>query len=76
MADLIAGTFFGACTTFNLERTNYKNLIQKGIIAGGVLWIIHVSVIPKIWDSELHGVYTCEEIRGVIWMMNKWKFFT
>ena len=36
-----------------LERTNYKNLIQKGIIAGGVLWIMHMSLIPKIWDPEL-----------------------
>jgi hypothetical protein len=53
MADLIAGTFLGSFTTFILERTNYKNLIQKGIIAGGVLWIIHVSLIPKIWDPEL-----------------------
>ena len=53
MADLIAGTFLGAFTVFVLERTNYKNLIQKGIIAGGVLWIMHVSLIPKIWDPEL-----------------------
>ncbi|HEX3046437.1 MAG TPA: hypothetical protein VHY08_16895 [Bacillota bacterium] len=43
MADLIAGTFLGAFTAFVLERTNYKNLIQKGVIAGGVLWIMHVS---------------------------------
>jgi divalent metal cation (Fe/Co/Zn/Cd) transporter len=52
-ADLIAGTFLGAITAFVLERTNYKNIIQKGFIAGGVLWIMHVSVIPKIWDPEL-----------------------
>lgn len=53
MADLIAGTFLGAITAFVLERTNYKNLIKKGVIAGGVLWIMHVSIIPKIWDPEL-----------------------
>jgi hypothetical protein len=53
MADLIAGTFLGAFTALVLERTNYKNLIQKGIIAGGVLWITHVSLIPKIWDPDL-----------------------
>ena len=53
MADLIAGTFLGAFTAFVLERTNYKNLIQKGVIAGGVLWIMHVSLIPKIWKPEL-----------------------
>jgi hypothetical protein len=43
MADLIAGTFLGAFTALVLEQTNYINLIQKGVIAGGVLWIIHVS---------------------------------
>jgi hypothetical protein len=53
MADLIAGTFLGAVTAFVLERTNYKNLIQKGVIAGGVLWIMHISTIPKMWDPEL-----------------------
>jgi hypothetical protein len=52
-ADLIAGTFLGAITAFVLERTNYKNILLKGIIAGGVLWIMHVSVIPKIWDPGL-----------------------
>ena len=53
MADLIAGTFLGAFTAMVLEWTNYKNLVQKGFIAGGVLWIMHVSLIPKIWDHEL-----------------------
>ncbi len=53
MADLIAGTFLGAVTAFVLARTNYKNLVQKGIIAGGVLWVMHVSIIPKIWSPEL-----------------------
>lgn len=53
MADLIAGTFLGAITAFVLERTNYKNLVPKGIIAGGVLWIAHVSLIPKLWDPDL-----------------------
>ena len=53
MADLIAGTFLGAVTAFVLERSNYKNLLPKGIIAGGVLWIMHVSLIPKFWDLRL-----------------------
>jgi hypothetical protein len=53
MADLVAGTFLGAVAALVLERTNYKNLIPKGVIVGGVLWIMHVSLIPKIWDPEL-----------------------
>jgi len=53
MADLVAGTFLGAFTALVLEQTNYKNLVPKGIIAGGILWIMHVSLIPKIWDPEL-----------------------
>ncbi len=53
MADVIAGTFLGAITTFVLESSNYKNLIQKGVIAGGILWIMHVSIIPKLWDPSV-----------------------
>ena len=46
LADLVAGTLLGFVTVFILERTNYKNLVLKGVVAGGVLWILHVSLIP------------------------------
>lgn len=53
MADLVAGTFLGFFTVFILERSNYQNLILKGLVAGGVLWIVHTSIIPNFWKPEL-----------------------
>lgn len=53
LADLVAGTLLGFVTIFLLERTNYKNLVLKGLVAGSVLWIMHVSLIPSLWNPEL-----------------------
>lgn len=53
IADLTAGSFlgFGLITIF--ERTSYKFLRTKCIGSGAVLWILHVSIIPKLWEPGL-----------------------
>ena len=58
LADLVAGTLLGFVTVFILERSNYKNLVLKGLVAGGVLWILHVSLIPSLWDPHLLPLLT------------------
>jgi len=54
----VAGTFIGFFSIFVCERTNYKNLVIKGVVAGGVLWILHVSLIPYFWNSKLLPIMT------------------
>ncbi len=52
-ADLTAGAFLGFIIAYILERTNYHHLWLKGLGTGSVLWIAHVSVIPKLWEPAL-----------------------
>jgi uncharacterized membrane protein (Fun14 family) len=75
MADLIAGTFLGFITVFILERTNYQNLILKGLVAGGILWIIHISVIPNFWKPELFKLMTRSTIYISFFTHGFWGMF-
>lgn len=68
LADSVAGTLLGFVTIFLLERTNYKNLVLKGVVAGGVLWILHVSLIPSFWNPHLLPLLT----QATVWVA----FFT
>jgi hypothetical protein len=56
--DLIAGAFMGFIITIILERTNYHYLWVKGLGIGAVLWIVHVCVLPKLWEPQLLTLMT------------------
>jgi hypothetical protein len=53
IADLAAGSFLGFIIIVVLERTSYGFLSAKCLGIGVVLWILHVSIIPKLWEPEL-----------------------
>jgi hypothetical protein len=53
IADLAAGSFLGFLIIAVFERTSYRFLRSKCLGIGVVLWILHVSIIPKIWEPEL-----------------------
>ena len=53
IADLSAGSFLGFLLIIIFERTNYRFLRAKCLGSGVILWILHVSIIPKLWEPEL-----------------------
>jgi hypothetical protein len=53
IADLAAGSFLGFLLIAIFEWTSYKFLRAKCLGSGIILWILHVSIIPKLWDPEL-----------------------
>lgn len=56
IADLIAGSFLGFGVVMAFERTNYRYLLGKCLGIGVVLWVLHVSIIPKLWEPQLLGL--------------------
>lgn len=53
IADIIAGSLLGFILVVVFERTSYRFIRTKCLGAGSVLWILHVSIIPKLWEPEL-----------------------
>ncbi len=53
VADLGAGFLIGAGMIAAFERSGYQFLLAKCLGIGIVLWILHVSVIPKLWEPRL-----------------------
>jgi hypothetical protein len=53
IADITAGSFLGFLLIVVFERTSYKFLLAKCFGIGPVLWILHVSIIPKLWEPAL-----------------------
>jgi hypothetical protein len=53
IADLAAGSFLGFLIIVVFERTSYRFLKSKCLGIGVVLWILHVSIIPKLWEPGL-----------------------
>lgn len=53
MADLAAGSFLGFLIIAVFERTNYLFLRAKCLGLGVALWVLHVSIIPKLWEPQL-----------------------
>ena len=52
-ADLVVGSFLGFLIIAVFERTNYRFLRIKCFGLGVILWILHVSIIPKLWEPKL-----------------------
>jgi hypothetical protein len=53
IADITAGSFLGFLLIVIFERTSYRFLQAKCFGIGVVLWILHVSIIPKLWEPQL-----------------------
>lgn len=53
IADITAGSFLGFLLIVIFERTSYRFLRAKCFGIGIVLWILHVSIIPKLWEPQL-----------------------
>jgi uncharacterized membrane protein (Fun14 family) len=53
LSDLTAGSLMGFIIGFIIEKTSYRYLAAKGLVIGSTLWILHVSVIPKLWEPGL-----------------------
>jgi hypothetical protein len=53
IADIMAGSFLSFLLILVFERTSYRFLQAKCTGIGAVLWILHVSIIPKLWEPAL-----------------------
>lgn len=53
IADLAAGSFLGFLLIAVFERTSYRFLRAKCLGIGILFWILHVSIIPKLWEPQL-----------------------
>ncbi len=53
IADITAGSLLGFVLVVVFERTSYRFMRTKCLGVGSVLWILHVSIIPKLWEPEL-----------------------
>lgn len=72
-AAFTGSAIFGTGLAFLYTRTGGGFWIVKGVAYAGFLFVVHVSLIPKMWEPRLlavlaqPGVMTMEVIKQVVW---------
>jgi hypothetical protein len=73
LAVLTASIFFGVLQVWLYQCTGNAFWVLKGAVYGGLLFITHVSLIPKLWEPRLlpvlnyPGVFAWEAVSKVGW---------
>lgn len=70
---LTGASFFGSILAYFLTLSGRDYRLWKGLWFSGVLFIVHVSVIPKLWEPNLlplfstGAIMTWQVVYQVIW---------
>ena len=66
IAELAAGSLLGFLIIVVFQRTSYAYLQAKCLGLGVSLWILHVSIIPKLWEPELLKLMNRPTVYGAL----------